>query len=407
MARQQLTDRCSLPPHRVGRRRRGYTLVFFAMMLFGIMAMAALVIDIGFARLTQRQMQTAVDAAALEGLRFRDEIPPGYPPTTDLDVARRQQASNVVLWHFDDNLDTSGDDVAFDSESGMFGAGPLVDFAGGAGDPALAASQMMSIDPNNPVYKPSGLEPNADDVVHGDMVAGIYDKDGVHIEDPNYIRGDFTPKSEIADANEPDDESFLVRMRRLPDDFDVVDTEPGISSKGPEIPYLFARGSLANRQLIQNGVTVHGTGIADARPAMSVGAPVPSHNIPGTLDIAIDLSRWSGIAPIAQSDCFESNARTIGDPVSTDLSTVINQNGFVGLFVDDVNIDRRVVAFGFGNVDSAGNVTPDFTKLIFSQNVSGVLVGDIDSSAPIAEIVELQTGLRGRTDIVYAAITAR
>jgi uncharacterized membrane protein len=57
------------------RKRRGYTLVFFAMFLFGFMALAALVIDIGFARLTQRQMQTAVDAAALEGLRFRDEVP--------------------------------------------------------------------------------------------------------------------------------------------------------------------------------------------------------------------------------------------------------------------------------------------------------------------------------------------
>ena len=39
--------------------RSGYILVFFAMILFGIMALAALVIDIGFARLTQRQMQTA------------------------------------------------------------------------------------------------------------------------------------------------------------------------------------------------------------------------------------------------------------------------------------------------------------------------------------------------------------
>ncbi|TVS08471.1 MAG: hypothetical protein EA424_28525, partial [Planctomycetaceae bacterium] len=43
----------------LSRARRGYTLVFFAMFLFGFMALAALVIDVGFARLTQRQMQTA------------------------------------------------------------------------------------------------------------------------------------------------------------------------------------------------------------------------------------------------------------------------------------------------------------------------------------------------------------
>ena len=38
------------------------------MMFFGLMGLAALVIDMGFARLAQRQMQTAVDSAALEGI---------------------------------------------------------------------------------------------------------------------------------------------------------------------------------------------------------------------------------------------------------------------------------------------------------------------------------------------------
>ena len=63
--------------------RGGYTLVFFAMLMFALMGLAALVIDIGFARLTQRQMQTAVDSAALEGLRWKDlneweEVPLGW-----------------------------------------------------------------------------------------------------------------------------------------------------------------------------------------------------------------------------------------------------------------------------------------------------------------------------------------
>ena len=51
-----------------GHNRGGYVLVLFVLLLFGIFAMAALVIDIGFARLAQRQMQTAADAAALEGI---------------------------------------------------------------------------------------------------------------------------------------------------------------------------------------------------------------------------------------------------------------------------------------------------------------------------------------------------
>ena len=40
------------------RRRRGYVLVYFAMMSFVLMAVAALVIDVGFAVVVRRQMQT-------------------------------------------------------------------------------------------------------------------------------------------------------------------------------------------------------------------------------------------------------------------------------------------------------------------------------------------------------------
>ena len=50
------------------------------MMFFGLLGLAALVIDLGFARLTQRQMQSAVDSAALEGLRGQAaaaRTPPG------------------------------------------------------------------------------------------------------------------------------------------------------------------------------------------------------------------------------------------------------------------------------------------------------------------------------------------
>ena len=53
----------------------GYVLVLFVMMFFGLMGLAALVIDMGFARLAQRQMQTAVDSAALEGLRWQAASP--------------------------------------------------------------------------------------------------------------------------------------------------------------------------------------------------------------------------------------------------------------------------------------------------------------------------------------------
>ena len=53
------------PRRRKPADRAGYALVLFLMMLFGLMGLAALVIDLGFARSAQRQMQTAVDSAAL------------------------------------------------------------------------------------------------------------------------------------------------------------------------------------------------------------------------------------------------------------------------------------------------------------------------------------------------------
>ena len=69
---KRASNRRVMKLHR-GKRtdRAGYALVLFVMIFFGLMGLAALVIDMGFARLAQRQMQTAVDSAALEGLRWR------------------------------------------------------------------------------------------------------------------------------------------------------------------------------------------------------------------------------------------------------------------------------------------------------------------------------------------------
>ena len=81
--------------------RAGYALVLFVMMFFGLMGLAALVIDMGFARLAQRQMQTAVDSAALEGLRWQRRFDPSAP-------SPRQQASQIVASLFTDYVDSSG-----------------------------------------------------------------------------------------------------------------------------------------------------------------------------------------------------------------------------------------------------------------------------------------------------------
>jgi len=54
------------------QRRRGTVLVYFAMLSVILLGMAALVIDVGIAIVTRRQMQTAVDAAAIAALGGHD-----------------------------------------------------------------------------------------------------------------------------------------------------------------------------------------------------------------------------------------------------------------------------------------------------------------------------------------------
>ena len=309
------------------------------MILFGIMGFAALVIDIGFARLTQRQMQTAVDAGAIEGLRFRDELPPGYDPSADLDVARRQQASNIVAWTFDDDFDTTNVDEF------NFGAGPRIVLGAGidAGG-TINAGQFIN-DPENPsgnpnigslpevpVYKPitssgaAGLELNLTDEPHGDMLAGEYiaenpadpnDSDW-HDEEPDYFRNDFNVDSAVRN-------SFLIRMRRSNDFLGLDDSANlnSVSSVGPAIPFLFGRGTLmaaadpsAGYSPRHHGMTVRATAIATTNITVN-GVPLTVGNVKlvgpsfpaglfdsnftvmsGMTPFVIDVSSWPPTGPI-------------------------------------------------------------------------------------------------------------
>src|SRR5437660_12802944 len=89
--------------------RPGTVLVLFVLLVFGLLALAGLTIDLGLALAARRQMQTAADSAALKGLRFRDQLPPGTPAGTDPNQARREAAQRMLAWAFDDNFDTSSD----------------------------------------------------------------------------------------------------------------------------------------------------------------------------------------------------------------------------------------------------------------------------------------------------------
>jgi hypothetical protein len=292
------------------RARRGYTLVFFAMFLFGFMALAALVIDVGFARLAQRQMQTAVDAAALEGLRFRDEVPEDIakfivesggvpPPEANRDdpewreYARRWLARHMVRATFEDYVDP---------KTGVwiqYGAGPTIDFEGGIGPAELAAAQTL-VPESLGVWKPV-LELNRANEKHGDLVAGEYDPEKEHWELPDYTRDDFKT---------PGDSGFLARLRRT-NNFLGLDDIEGVSSHGPTIPFMFGRATAIGKipgeiySPREHGMTVRATAIADAKPVLSVGLPNRDVNPPLTglvaneamsFSFVLELDYWKGLS---------------------------------------------------------------------------------------------------------------
>ncbi len=284
--------------------RPGYVLVVFAMLSLGLLALAALVIDLGFARLTQRQMQTAADSAALEGLRWQNvqtqsDLPPawladpsfqsevgplGAGPLSpqQIDSIRRWAAGQVVAdgpsgngsaaqpSMFADYVDSSGGTL-------QYGAGPVVNFSGGIGPADLVAAQTMTI-PDTPVYQPQradgtpGLELNSVNATAGDLLAGTYNSGQPSAEADDYTRADFTP----ALAGSSTASAFLVRMRRT-NNLNGLDLEPGVSTSGPTLPVLFGRGSMMARsgsgsQLsVGSGITVRATAIAGPQPAKTVG----------------------------------------------------------------------------------------------------------------------------------------
>jgi hypothetical protein len=268
--------------------------------LFVVLGLAALVIDLGFARLAQRQMQTAVDTAALEGLRNRDRQD---WPDGQRESLRRQEAGQLAANVFDDDLNPANGDRL------QMGAGRWIDFSGGMklADTEFYASQTMSA-PDSPVYDPL-LQINASNLQHGDMVAGSYGYnaafDTALLSDENnaYARRDFVPSdSDTA----PEANAFLVRMRRT-NNADGLDELAGVSSRGPALPYLFGRGTALDRNLAAAGVTVRATAIAavgavdgtshEVGRAKTAGPPYDNpdplgRDLPGVTPFAMAAEFW-------------------------------------------------------------------------------------------------------------------
>ncbi len=249
-------------------------LVQVAMIAFALCAMLSLIVDVGYARISQAQMQNAVDTAAIEGVRQQ----------SNGEMARRTAANNLVNYTFDDDFDTTDGDPDYN-----FGAGPIIDLTGD--QTTLHGAQVATI-PDVHVYKPT-LQANLDNATAGDMVSGrfcynadpapsegsLYANDDTVCNQPQlgdgaYARNDFNPGGANANA-------FLVRMRRSNDYQDQdgqIDQDVG--SSGPSLPLTFGKATTifsdspdGGYSVRRDGLTVRATAIATTRPVLHLGTP--------------------------------------------------------------------------------------------------------------------------------------
>ena len=378
--------------------RRGTVMILFAMIVFLVMAIAGLVIDMGLVRVTQRQMQTATDSAAIEGLRGTDLL---------TEQERRTNASQMVAWTFDDNMNPQTVD-------NQYGAGPVLQLSGGFGDPTLAASQTLSV-PAQHVYKPSrsdgtpGLELNLPDQASGDMVAGQFNTGQSATEANDFSRADFTPFNE---TNQPTRDAFLVRMRRTRN-VSGLDQAAGVSSSGPTLPFLFALGSLIHEQSDatqnpnnysprQDGVSVRATAIAESKPALFVGpqdadlytAYGIQSNIPQIATFALPSANWNsaasngkvsttGAEAVGSSTTFVAVGQLTTGSLADSGSLLPTGRLIVPLFA---TIDTVEVIVGFGLANSSGGTLATVT--LTKQADFHALVNASASPAAIGQILD-------------------
>lgn len=304
-------------------KRCGQSLILVFFVLIALAGVLALTFDYGFVLLARRQMQTGVNAAALEGLRGKGNQGVGVS-----DEERRSKAQTLLQLTFDDDFDLDANDKTIgagidssliqrdesipdhlelgDSNSPTAGAYTI-------GDKDTTLDQDLA-NRSGFIYRPNNFALNKDndgdnDGVknpEGDMVSGEYNwMDREHCEGPkdsasgppSYDRTDFEPSS-IVDTSTGNYNSFLVRMRRTnnPHGLDEI---PGVSSRGGGLPLILARAGwlpagrhpITGQSFRRDGVVVRATAIAAEQPIVAVfvsSDPLVSDSVYPLLPYTID-----------------------------------------------------------------------------------------------------------------------
>ena len=282
------------------RRRGGQTLLLLLFSLIALLGILALTFDWGWVLLSQRQMQTGVNAAALEGLRGQGDA--SYD--ADDQTLRRERARQLLRVNFDDDLDLAGN-------STTIGAGIDRSLVQGAGLRQATLGDGSGLDSvlaqrSNYLFRPDTFALNLDNAVHGDMLVGRFDETATnHAESSLYERVDFTESNGV----DPDN-GFLIRMRRTHDP-DGLDEAAGISSRGGGVPLMLgllswmrAEPADAEYSIRRDGVVVRATAISQGQPATAISPATPGGLFPevspiaGSTPFVMTNSAWNGPQPL-------------------------------------------------------------------------------------------------------------
>lgn len=348
--------------------RRGTVLVWFAVLLFAMLPLVALIVHIGMATLARRQMQTAVNAAALDGLRLRDD--------TQTIAEKHDGVIAHVSAIYDDNLNSDNADAM------QFGAGPAIEFDDEPSDIVLPGTDFRGSrtirSENMNAYDPV-LNRNEDNEHHGDMVSGQYQEAADHHEEATYLRSDFLIAGDTGHDSSAEDDAFLVRLRRTDSEFGPVSTLDridGVSSSGPTIPFLFGRGPYGGPAFLdrrERGTIVRATGIAQAVPAMTVGSP--SNSTIGVAPIWVDVDDWNAMttgtpANVVVTDSMISGELsgefvspgvvTVGEVLDSASPATVEGEHYIAIYGVLPSMEQRVVGFGIADVQltsTGGTVT--------------------------------------------------
>jgi len=429
MMRIQRGNQSLKPSH-----RRGATLILVVMLLFAILALAGLVIDLGLARAARRQMQSAVDAAALEGLRFsnpnedQQNFPSDVVQQALDDPEVRQQLQSPPGSHYDPDApewktwwsSTQPRSVLMRAAARQAAQAntPIVPQVTLTNGIPLAdgfnASQDLDVtrDANGEVLAVPAipnLRLNTDNMLSGDMYTGKFqEKDNDHpnvrhIENPqDYSRDDF----DYDNSNPKSIEAFLVRARRtnetLPDDLN--------HSNGSPLPYLFARGSLLALKSNADGISFRATAIAAKECAKSIGPPVTEFRVPGCSPFAVSFTDWSNWGTNPTSNVFAAYwiVSQNGVCVAQNLTTITNVTPaskpsdlevYVPIFA---SIDSADLIVGFGKIQGWTSVGTDTVSLTSTTDgvapinaTSAVVFNDVQllTSAQILQVIAMNISL--------------